>query len=124
MVNYLLLSDLLDLNRSFSVFNRPMYERRGYTYKEQDGNYILTINALGVEPSDINIEADYDDDGHNILKVSGKTLVDESEYKISYQFAFRKEIEEVSSKTTNGLLVLEIKFKEPVRPQIKITKNN
>lgn len=114
------LSDILMFNGSHAFFNRPMYEKTGYRVDEKDGKIFLTVNCLGVNPSDLTIESEYDNDNRNVVVVRGKTLVNDKEYKVSYRFAFVKEIDTIEHASLNGLLILEVSFKEPVKPEIKI----
>lgn len=113
-----LLSSLLGDNPYYS-FKRPFYERAGYYTFEKDGKLFVLINALGIVPGDIQIEAEVSR-GYQVVKVTGKSELFEQEFKTSLSLAFKEPIEQIEKSFMNGLLVLEVTFKEPVKPDIKI----
>ena len=107
-------------------FNRcGIYDMHPYKAIEKDGNLIVVLNTLGINPKDINVEAEEGDAYYpQYLKVSGKTLneLTGEEYNINMRLGIRKEIQGVDVESRDGLTYLKAKFSEPVRPKISISK--
>ena len=96
-----------------------------YKAIEKDGNLIVVLNTLGINPKDISIESEAGDVYYpHYLKVSGKTLneLTGEEYNVSMRLKFSKEIASVDTESKDGLTYLRIKFDEPVKPKISINK--
>jgi HSP20 family molecular chaperone IbpA len=106
-------------------FNRcGIYDMHPYQAVEKDGNLIITLNTLGINPKDINVEAEEGDAYFpQYLKVSGKTLneLTGKEYNINMRLGIRKEIAGVDVESRDGLTYLQVKFNEPVKPKISIS---
>lgn len=107
----------------FYSFNRPMYERSGWMAVEKDGKITLVVNALGVDPKDIDVTVENSDTATNqILVLSGKThnAVLDKDFSISMKWNLYKRVREVVKSFDNGLVVLEVEFETPVKPSVLI----
>ena len=117
-------SDFFWFDDSAYRFNRPMLERQGWYSKEKDGKLLLLLNVLGVNESDLNIEVKPVENNKEVICISGKTKDElfDREFSVNMNFMISKPMEQVKTSVKNGLLILEIEFKEPVKSSVRILK--
>jgi HSP20 family molecular chaperone IbpA len=105
-------------------FSRPMQESEDSYTIEQDGKLIVYINALGISKEDIGVHVEVDPENPNkqYLIVKGKTHNDilDRDFGLTWKRYSMTPIDTVDPKLENGLLKLEITFKTPVKPDVKI----
>jgi HSP20 family molecular chaperone IbpA len=90
------------------VFHRPFYERKGWTAKEVKDGYLIVVNALGIKPDDIEVDA-YSE----AISVYGKSHNEDlnRDFDISVTFnSFPSPIENVEWTTENGLLKIWVNY--------------
>lgn len=112
-----------DFFKEFYRYKRPFQEVEGYVIKQdEDGNSIVVINALGVDPADIDINVTQDDSNYQTLAIVGKTQnsVLEKDFSIELYFKVRKPIKKIIKSFSSGLLSLEIQYNKPIQPQVEI----
>lgn len=106
-------------------FSRPFYESSGHYVVAKDGVVYIAINMLGIAKDNIevNVENDPTKKYQQILTVKGKTYNEllDKEFAVTWRKGSLDNIASVDYYTENGLLILEIKFEEPVKPSVKIT---
>lgn len=118
--------NLLDWQPNCYSYTRPTLDSKPYQIvKEKDGKKSSIIfNCLGIKKSDISINIERQK-GQDFLTISGETkneLLNKT-YNVSGRFIIDgNEIDEIDWDCNDGLLVIEIKFKEPEKPQIKINQ--
>lgn len=104
-------------------FSRPFYESKGWYAKEKDGKTFVVVNVLGINEKDIDVFVDSTDNPNKQqLSVSGKThneLLDK-DFSVNVKFLVSHPMKEVVKSFENGLLILEIEYDEPVKPNVSI----
>lgn len=114
------------------IFDKPLYrftretkDCYPYRFVEKDGKYILVINALGIKKEDINIDvsASSDQTGQMLI-IKGNTHNDilDTDYNIYMCFNTQRELESIDWDVQDGLLKLDLAFKEPEKPKVNITR--
>jgi len=119
------LFDLIQFDPTYFRYHRPFREVDGYRVIEKDGKMFILVNALGVDEKDISVETISEYGGREAIVVSGSTKneIFENESSINIKFLMRKHMEEVHWNLSNGFLTLEVSFKEPVKPSVKVIKD-
>ena len=105
-------------------FKRPFYEKDSAIIKMIDDKLHLFVNALGVAEGDLDVQVQPTDNPNNQeLTISGETEhvgLDET-FQFSVRMLARKPLDEVNKIGFNsGILELQLVFKEPVAPDVKI----
>lgn len=118
--------NLLDWQAGSYSYTRPILDSKPYQIiKDRDGKKSTIIfNALGISKSDIKISVERQK-GQDYLTISGETKNELSSktYNVSGQFIIdSNEINEIDWDCENGILTIEIKFKEMEKSNIKINK--
>lgn len=119
----------LDLFNSFFPvtysFSRPFYESLGHYAIQKDGVVYIAINMLGIAKDNIEVSVENDPTRkyQHILTVKGKTYNEllDKEFAVTWRKGSLESIASVDYYIENGLLILEVKFEEPVKPSVKIT---
>jgi len=104
-------------------FNRPFYESKGWYAKEKDGKTFVVVNVLGVNEKDVDVSVNSTDNPNKqSLSVTGKTQNEllEKEFSVNVRFLVSHPMKEVVKTFENGLLILEIEYDEPVKPNVLI----
>lgn len=112
-----------DFFKEFYRYSRPFQEVKGYVIKQdEDGNDIAVINALGVDPADIEVQVSQDDASYQTLSITGKTQNEilEKDFSIEFYFKVRKPIKKIIKRFNSGLLELEIQYDKPAQPKVEI----
>lgn len=115
-----------DFLSDYYFFNRPVKDMSPYKIVEKDDKATIVLNTLGISPEDIEIEV-VGEDGKpysQYLKVSGKTKdeLSDKEYNINMKFSIRKAVKAIDWESRNGLTYLHVKFLEPEKPKVLITR--
>lgn len=124
---------MFDLFFDYFIFDRPRYtftrnifDMYPWRFVNKDGKLYIVLNFLGIDEKDINISVENSDDNQYPywLIVEGKTKNDllDSEYSVKIPFKVKKEPENIDWTLNNGLLTLEISFKELPKLEVKINK--
>ena len=101
---------------TYKKYHRNFDEVSAYrAFQLENGNTKVFINALGVSAKDIDVKVNKVRDGYMVL-VSGETEIETlGKYSVNYNFFVESEIEEIDPITVkDGILTLEIKWKNPV----------
>ena len=110
--------------RGLVRFNRVSQEVKGLSSKENDDNTgTVIINALGVNPDDIELNYQYGDVRDSVLfTVKGESKIDgvEKPYSLEYNFPVFRPVNKVSKKFVNGLVILTLYFNKPSQPEIEV----
>lgn len=112
-----------DFFKEFYRYSRPFQEVKGYVIKQdEDGNDIAVINALGVDPADIDVQVSQDNDVYQTLSITGKTQNEllEKDFSIEFYFKVRKPIKKIIKTFNSGLLSLKIQYDKPTQPKVEI----
>jgi HSP20 family molecular chaperone IbpA len=115
--------DLFSFDLDKYSFSRMTKDMHPYNFVEKDNKNFIVINALGISDKDINVEVSGTDyPNKQMLKVTGNTRNEllEQDNRINMTFYVYRPIESVTWETNNGLLELEISFKEPIKPTAKV----
>jgi len=119
------LFDLILFDPSTFRYHRPFPEIDGYRVIEKDGKMYILVNALGVEEKDISVETISEYGGKESIVVNGSSCneIFNKESSLNIKFLMQKHMEEVHWSLSNGFLTLEVSFKEPVKPSVKVIKD-
>lgn len=118
--------NLLDWDVKSYSYCRPTLDSKPYQIiKDKDGKKSTIIfNALGIKKDNIEVSIERNQ-GQDYLTISGETkneLMNKA-YNVSGRFVIdSNEVDEIDWDCSDGLLVIEIKFKEPEKSNIKINK--
>lgn len=118
--------NLLDWQAGSYSYTRPILDSKPYQIiKDKDGKKsTIVFNALGIPKDDIKISVERQK-GQDYLTISGETKNELSNktYNVSGQFVIdSNEVSEIDWDCKDGLLTVEIKFKEPEKSKIKINQ--
>jgi HSP20 family molecular chaperone IbpA len=105
-------------------FSRPMLEREGWYSFEKDGRMFVLFNALGVDEKDLTVDVKSAENNREMICIKGSTK-DElfgQEFSVGMNFLVSRPMEQVKTNVKNGFLTLEISFKEPVKPSVKVIR--
>lgn len=108
--------------KQFYSYKRPFQEVNGYSIKRlENGNDLIVMNALGVNPSDVKMEVDFEYSDVQVLRVEGKTENEElvSDFSVKFSFYVRKPIKNIYKTFRSGLVILEIEYDKPSKPTVK-----
>ena len=109
-------------------FSRPFQESDGFYAVEKDGKIIVTVNALGINENDIDVQVETDPENANkqFLLVKGKTHNEilDKDFSLTWKRYSFKPFDKIDWNLKNGLLTLEIAFKSPVKPEVSIKRIN
>jgi len=112
-----------DFFKEFYRYDRPFQEVKGYVVKQdKDGSSTVVLNALGVNPADIDIKVSQDDSSYQTLSVVGKTHCKplEKDFSIEFYFKVRKPIRKIIKSFNSGLLFLKVEYDKPAQPKVEI----
>jgi hypothetical protein len=121
MLHFYETNTLDDLFRNSGWFDRPFKEVNGYEFRKlENGNGQILINALGVNPDDVELTVDASEvPNKQILKVSGKSELFDEKFQFNYAFTI-KPVKSVQPSVKNGILALELEWNKPVAPDVEI----
>lgn len=106
----------------FLEFNRVTSVKKPYTIKSDNDKAVIVHEALGIRPEDIDITLETVK-GVTYLFISGETKneVNNSNYSIKSRFTIDADrIDHIEKEAKDGLLYIEIYFKEAQKPKINI----
>lgn len=105
-------------------FSRPMFEREGWYAIEKDGKLFILFNALGVDEKDLTVEVKSAENNKEMICVKGSTKDElfDKEFSVGMNFLVGRPMEQVKTSVKNGFLTLEVSFKEPVQPSVKVIR--
>lgn len=103
-------------------YHRPFSEFDAYkVFRMENGNTQVFINALGVKPEDVNVSVEEIESGQ-LLIVEGKSEIENLGNSSFYYSWPIKSVEKIRKRFENGILVLEIEYKKPVKSEVKIVE--
>lgn len=105
-------------------FSRNVFDMRPYQLIRDDKKTTIVFNALGMKPDDIKIDV-HRDGNKDFLSIRGETKLDiaEKTYSINADFYVNQdEINYISWNAENGLLFIDIYWKEATPSSIKINR--
>lgn len=115
----LFLNNFFDFDNDFSKVTKSQI----YNVVEKKNKTILIQNVLGINKEDLSVKLKTEQ-GRKVLYTTGSTkdAITEKEYSINTRFIVNASgaISNVSSEVKNGLLYIEIDYKEPKEQEIKI----
>lgn len=107
-------------------FSRPFQESDGFYAVENDGKLFITINALGINENDIDVQVETDPENASkqYLLVRGKTHNEtlDKDFSLTWKRYSFKPFDKIDWNLKNGLLTLEIAFKSPIKPDVSIKR--
>jgi len=118
-------SNTEDFLKQFYGFNRPFHESSGYWYKtNEDGSLTFFLNALGIEPSDVDVSVRSEYPNSQILSVVGKTHNPDwdEDFSVNASFLVRKPIKKITKHFQSGLITLKVEFNKPIQPDVEIVE--
>jgi len=114
--------NFLDWDRDFYSFTRPIKDMYPYEIVREGNKTTIVFNALGLSKE--NIKVDFDKiRGTDYLVISGeqKNDVTGRTYSVNGRFAIDvNEIKKIEWKCKDGLLYVDVYFKQPDKPKIDI----
>lgn len=114
-----------DFLKQFYSYKRPFQEVQGYSVKhDENGEDTIFLNALGVDPTDVEISVKSEYPRNQILTVTGTTKNKEwdEDFSINFAFSVRKPIKKILKSFRSGLLMLKIEYDKPVQPDVEIVE--
>jgi HSP20 family molecular chaperone IbpA len=105
-------------------FHRPMLERQGWYSLEKDGKLLVLLNVLGIDEKDLTVDVKSAENNKEMICVNGSTKDElfDKDFSVNMNFLVGKPMEQVKTSVKNGFLTLEISFKEPVLPSVKVIR--
>lgn len=116
------LVNFLDWDRDFYSFNRSTKDMYPYEIVRDEEKSTILFNALGISKDNIKINFDKSR-GTDYLVISGeqKNEVINKTYSVNGRFIIdANEIKDINWKVQDGLLYVNVYFKQPEKPQINI----
>lgn len=120
MSNFLF--NLLDWDRDFYSFNRNIKDLYPYEIVKKENQSTIVFNALGISKNNIKVTFDKIK-GTDYLVISGeqKNEVTNKTYSVNGRFSIdANEIKNIDWKVQDGLLYVNVYFKQAEKPQIDI----
>lgn len=117
----------LFFDKDFSSVNRLIRDSHPYQILKEEGKDVIILNALGVSEKDIQIEVKGSDreDRTNYLYIKGETKneITGTDYSISNRFSLnRAKVKEIKYECKDGLLYIDIFYKEEPLKEIPISR--
>ena len=105
-------------------YHRPIFDSKPYQLIKKDKEIIIAFNALGINADDIKVSVEKEKnvdylviDGETKNELTGKT------YSANGKFVVDSEnIEKIDWSAENGVLIIEVFFKEAKKPEVKINR--
>lgn len=113
---------LLDFDRDFYNFNRSIKDMSPYQIKRYKDHTTLVHNVVGIKKEDLHINLE-PDRNTTYLVITGETKNDVlgSTYNVNSRFSVNKdEVSKVEWEVKDGLLYVDIFYKEPEKVNIEI----
>lgn len=114
--------NFLGWDKDFYNFSRSTKDLYPYEIVKQEDGCTIVFNALGISKENVKIDFDKSR-GTDYLLISGenKNKVTNKNYSINARFIVdTNEIKDINWYVQDGLLYIEITYKRPEKPQIKI----
>lgn len=122
MYNFGTILNMLDWDAPSYTYTRATQDSKPWQMVKEDKKTTIVFNALGIKKEDIKI--DVIQEGHSeYLTISGETKNEQlnKTYSVNGRFGIDSaEIDNISWDVKDGLLNIEIAFKEPTKPKVKI----
>lgn len=119
--------DSLFYDTLFYKYNRPFQEKTGYiTTTDDKGNSVITINALGVNPDDVEVTSGtgYDRFGRPVytINIDGKTHQEilDKDFSIKLDLGYYNPVQKIIKHFNSGLLTLVVEHSKPNQPDVEI----
>lgn len=102
------------LAKAYFSYGDAVFRRSSYDVLQfENEKYVLVINALGVNPSDIKINflPSYNFSSISVVGETKNEILREI-FSVKILWYVRKEIKEINKEFVNGLVILEIEFEK------------
>lgn len=114
-----------ELLKQFYSYKRPFQEVKGYFIKhEEDGTDTIFVNALGIDPIDVNITVKAEHK-MQLLNVYGTTKdkICGEDFSVNLVFYFNKQVRKIRKSFRSGLVILKIEYDVPPQPSVEIVED-
>lgn len=120
--------DTFDLffDSNFYRFNRAVKDQSPYRIKRYDDGLILVHNVLGINSKDITVDIENDKaTSYIVIRGETKDEITNTTYDVNSRFAVNaEEIADIQYQLKNGLLYINIKYKQIHKPRINVSENS
>lgn len=114
--------NLLGWDKSYYAFNRPIKDLFPYKEKHLKDKDVLVFNVVGLSKDDISVKVEKEGQ-INYLNINGEKTdkMTEEPYNIKARFSIDTDkIANITYKVENGLLYVNLFYKEPKKSNIEI----
>lgn len=114
--------NFMDWDKDFYSFNRSTKDMYPYEIVRKENKNIIVFNALGLPKECIKVDFDKNR-GTDYLVISGETKneVTNKTYSVNGRFSIdSNQIKDIEWYVKDGLLYVEVSFKQPEKPKINI----
>ena len=114
----------LFFDKEFATVNRLIKDSHPYSIVKGEGKDTIIINALGVAQEDIKVEIKpVDDRAYLYIQGETKNSIAYTKYSFSNRFSINKiKVKEINYSSENGLLYVDVIYKEEPTIEIPITQ--
>jgi HSP20 family molecular chaperone IbpA len=114
----------LDFDKDFYRFSRGVKDNFPYQIKRAKDHATIIHNVVGINPKDIHVEIEPERNvTYLVVRGETKNEVTDSTYSVNSRFTINDdEIKEIKYETKDGLLYVDIYYKEPEKVNIKISE--
>jgi HSP20 family molecular chaperone IbpA len=121
--DYFMFYDLF-FDKEFATVNRLIKDSHPYSIVKGEGKDTIIINALGVAQEDIKVEIKpVDDRAYLYIQGETKNSITNTKYSFSNRFSINKiKVKEINYSSENGLLYVDVIYKEEPTIEIPITQ--
>ena len=116
--------NFLDWDVSSYLFNRPLGDSKPYKIVRDEKKSTIYFNAVGVSENDVKVEI-IREHGNDFLLISGDSRNEKlnQSFTVSGRFQIDAErVNDIDYSIADGILCVDVNFKEPEPSKIKITK--
>lgn len=104
-------------NKGNNMTLKYFYDATNYSFKEDDGGYLLTIDIPGVKKSELNVSVIRKND-QNILAVKSENK--DRKYDQEFSLSHRIDEKSVKASLSEGVLKIKMKPKEEASNKYKV----
>jgi HSP20 family molecular chaperone IbpA len=113
---------IFDFDQRYYKFGRTIKDMYPYEVIRKDNSSIVIHNVVGISPKDIKVSVEKENKvDYLVITGATKNEITSENYSVSSRFQIDSdEISNIDWFLKDGLLYIEVFFKEPQKPDIKI----